>query len=137
MKKRIVFVNLHTNWMMLKVTDVILLKNSVALKHKYLLDYLLHNIDKYEVCTYLNSNCFSLYQRGSDKLQRILRPIGIKENEWIIRERYLSAAERPSKHVDSVLHDLCVPRTGTARHLYSGLPSISDASCTDRNVFLR
>ena len=72
MKKRIVFVNLHTNWMMLKVTDVILLKNSVALKHKYLLDYLLHNIDKYEVCTYLNSNCFSLYQRGSDKLQRIL-----------------------------------------------------------------
>lgn len=86
MKKRIVFVNLHTNWMMLKVTDVILLKNSVALKHKYLLDYLLHNIDKYEVCTYLNSNCFSLYQRGSDKLQRILRPIGIKENEWIMHQ---------------------------------------------------
>ena len=86
MKKRIVFVNLHTNWMMLKVTDVILLKNSVALKHKYLLDYLLHNIDKYEVCTYLNSNCFSLYQRGTDKLQRILRPIGIKENEWIMHQ---------------------------------------------------
>lgn len=86
MKKRIVFVNLHTNWMMVRVTDVILLKNSAALKHKYLLDYLMDKSDEYEICTYLNSNCFSLYQKGPVKLQKILRHIGFKEHDWILKK---------------------------------------------------
>lgn len=86
MKKRVVFVNLHTDWMFLRVTDVILFKNSAALKHAYLLKYLLENPEKYEVCTYLNSHCFSLYQKGSEKVQRFLRPIGFIEHKWIMKK---------------------------------------------------
>lgn len=86
MKKRIVFVNLHTDWMFLRVLDVILFKNSVALKHRYLLNYLFDNSENYEVCTYLNSNCFSLYDRGSLTLQKLLRPIGFLEHNWIMKK---------------------------------------------------
>lgn len=86
MKKRIVFVNLHTDWMFLRVTDVILFKNSAALKHAYLLKYLLENPEKYEVCTYLNSHCFSLYQKGTENLQKFLRPIGFVEHNWIMKK---------------------------------------------------
>lgn len=86
MRKRIVFVNLHTDWMFLRVTDVILFKNSAALKHAYLLKYLLEHPEKYEVCTYLNSRCFSLYQKGSDGLQKCLRPIGLFEHNWIMKK---------------------------------------------------
>ena len=78
--------NLHTDWMFLRVTDVILFKNSAALKHAYLLKYLLENPEKYEVCTYLNSHCFSLYQKGSEKVQRFLRPIGFIEHKWIMKK---------------------------------------------------
>lgn len=86
MKKRIVFVNLHTNWMFLRVLDVILFKNSAALKHAYLLNHLLSNPEKYEVCTYLNSHCFSLYTKGSARLQKCLRPIGFWEHNWILEK---------------------------------------------------
>lgn len=86
MKKRVVFVNLHTDWMLLRVLDVLLFKNSAALKHAYLLNYLLSNSEKYEVCTYLNSHCFSLYQKGSARLQKCLRPIGFWEHNWILKK---------------------------------------------------
>ena len=86
MKKRVVFVNLHTDWMFLRVLDVLLFKNSAALKHAYLLNYLLSNPEEYEVCTYLNSHCFSLYQKGSARLQKFLRPIGFWEHNFILKK---------------------------------------------------
>ena len=57
--QRIVFVNLHGNEFIVKTLNKIIFKQSVAIKHKYLLDYLLKS-DKYEVCTYLNDRSFSL-----------------------------------------------------------------------------
>ena len=57
--QRIVFVNLHGNEFLVKTLNKIIFKQSVAIKHKYLLDYLLQN-DEYEVCTYLNDKSFSL-----------------------------------------------------------------------------
>lgn len=56
---RIVFVNLHGNEFLLKTLNKIIFKQSVAIKHKYLLDYLL-NRDDIEVCSYINKKGFSL-----------------------------------------------------------------------------
>ena len=76
--------------MLLRVTDVILFHNSPALKHAYILDYLLRHQDEYEICTYLNERCFSLYTKGSDNVQKILRPIGILEHYWIMHQNGLA-----------------------------------------------
>ena len=51
--QRVVFVNLHCNAMLVKTMNKFIYKQSAALKHKYLLDYLLDN-PEYEVCTYIN-----------------------------------------------------------------------------------
>ena len=64
MKQRIIFVNLHGNEFLVKTLDKIIFKRSVAIKHKYLLDYLLQNSD-YEVCTFLNNKAGSIsYSQG-------------------------------------------------------------------------
>lgn len=64
MKQRIIFVNLHGNEFLVKTLDKIVFKRSVAMKHKYLLDYLLQNND-YEVCTFLNNKPGTLsYSQG-------------------------------------------------------------------------
>lgn len=59
-RKRIVFVNLHSDWMLLKTASVYLFKFSAAIKHGYLLKYLLEHPDKYEVCNYINKHGFSI-----------------------------------------------------------------------------
>lgn len=50
---RIVFINLHQNEFMLIPLSKLLFKQSIALKHKYFLDYLLSKND-IEVCCYVN-----------------------------------------------------------------------------------
>ena len=56
---RVVFVNLHGNEFLLKTLNKIVFRQSVAIKHKYLLDYLL-NRDDVEVCSYINRKGFSM-----------------------------------------------------------------------------
>lgn len=56
---RIVFVNLHGNEFLVKTINKILFKQSVAIKHKYFLDYLLSR-DDVEVCSYINKRGLSL-----------------------------------------------------------------------------
>ena len=56
---RIVFVNLHGNEFLVKTLNKIIFKQSVAIKHKYLLDYLLSR-DDVEVCSYINKRGLSL-----------------------------------------------------------------------------
>lgn len=56
---RIVFVNLHGNEFLLKTLNKIVFKQSVAIKHKYLLDYLLNQPD-IEICSYINEKGFSM-----------------------------------------------------------------------------
>ena len=57
---RVVFINLHSSWMLLKNSAVLIFKNSAALKHKYILDYLLDN-PEIEIATLLNERAFSIY----------------------------------------------------------------------------
>lgn len=56
---RIVFVNLHGNEFLVKTLNKIVFKQSVAIKHKYFLDYLLKCPDV-EVCSYINKKGFSM-----------------------------------------------------------------------------
>lgn len=59
MKQRIVFVNLHGNGFLLRTLNLIIFRQSGAIKHKYLLDYLLDN-DEFEVCSFINDKGFSM-----------------------------------------------------------------------------
>lgn len=56
---RVVFVNLHGNEFLLKTLNKYIFKQSVAIKHKYILDYLLSR-DDIEVCSYINRRGLSL-----------------------------------------------------------------------------
>ena len=54
---RVVFVNLHSDWMLVKAASVYIFKFSAAIKHGYLLKYLLEH-PEYEVCNYINDRDF-------------------------------------------------------------------------------
>jgi len=71
-KQRIVFVNIHADWMLMKVAMVYIFKYSAAIKHGYFLKYLLEHPEEYEVCSYLNDRSFSLYTKGGSLFQRII-----------------------------------------------------------------
>lgn len=85
MAQRIVFINLHSNWMLVKNAAVFLFKNSAAVKHKYLLDYLLSN-PHFEVCNYINDRGFSIYTKGGSAIQKLLNLFSGLENRVILRK---------------------------------------------------
>ena len=80
MKRRIVFVNLHGDWMLLRVAMVYIFKYSAAIKHGYLMKYLLDNPDKFEICNYISDEGFTLYTNGPKKLVKALGKLGGIEN---------------------------------------------------------
>lgn len=82
---RIVFVNLHASWMLVKNSAVLIFKNSAALKHRYILDYLLEN-PEYEVASLLTDRAFSIYTHGGKILQRILNLFAPLEHRWILKK---------------------------------------------------
>lgn len=69
--QRIIFVNLHGNEFLVKTLNKIIFKQSVAIKHKYLLDYLL-KCENIEVCTFLNNKSFSLSYTHANKIPKWL-----------------------------------------------------------------
>lgn len=69
---RVVFVNLHGNEFLVKTLNKIIFKQSVAIKHKYFLDYLLAN-PEVEVCSFINKHGFSLSYKSADSWLRIFR----------------------------------------------------------------
>lgn len=77
-KKRVVFVNLHSDWMLVKTAAVYIFKYSPAIKHGYLLNYLLDNPD-YEVCNYINDRGFSSLRNDNEFLMKILNKFSMLE----------------------------------------------------------
>ncbi|MBQ8741138.1 MAG: glycosyltransferase family 1 protein [Clostridia bacterium] len=71
-KKRIVFVNLHSDWMLLKTASVYIFKYSAAVKHGYLFKYLIEH-PEYEICSYINDKGFSWLRNDNSVLMRFLR----------------------------------------------------------------
>ena len=78
---RIVFVNLHSDWMLMKVAMVYIFKYSAAIKHGYLLKYLLERPDEFEVCNYINDRGFSLFTNGEGLIMRFLSLFSRIENK--------------------------------------------------------
>lgn len=70
-RKRIVFVNLHSDWMLVKSASVYIFKFSAAVKHGYLLKYLLKH-PEYEVCNYINDRGFSWLRNDKEILMKLL-----------------------------------------------------------------
>lgn len=83
--KRIVFVNLHSDWMLVKTASVFVYKFSPAIKHGYLLKYLLNNPD-YEVCNYINDRGFSLLPKGNDAVFKFFNLFSSIENNIILKK---------------------------------------------------
>lgn len=84
MAQRIVFINLHTSWMLVRNSQVIYFKTSAALKHRYILDYLL-NSNEYEVCNYITEHGFSLVPKGGGILNK-LHCLRFLENKVILKK---------------------------------------------------
>ena len=70
---------------MVKNSAVLIFKNSAALKHKYILDYLLNN-PEIEVASLLNDRAFSIFTHGGDKLQKFLNLFADTEHRWILKK---------------------------------------------------
>lgn len=81
---RVVFVNLHSDWMLVKAASVYIFKFSAAIKHGYLLKYLLEH-PEYEVCNYINDRGFSTLRNDNDILMRIFNVFRFAENKMTMK----------------------------------------------------
>ena len=115
-KQRIVFVNLHADWMLLRVAMVYVFKYSAAIKHGYLLKYLLDNPDKYEICNYINDKGFSLYTNGEGLFAKFLNLFSGLENRITLRKNNISPStisilRKPSDIREDdivILYNVCI-----------------------------
>lgn len=82
---RIVFVNLHANEMLLKTLPKYVFKQSCAIKHGYLLRYLLEN-PEYEVCSYVNNRAFSLMHNGPELVLDFLNLFRFWEHRSVLKK---------------------------------------------------
>lgn len=81
---RVVFVNLHSDWMLVKAASVYIFKFSAAIKHGYLIKYLLEH-PEYEVCNYINDRGFSSLRNDNDVLMKILNVFRYAENKMTMK----------------------------------------------------
>lgn len=80
--RRVIFVNLHGNEFLVKTINKIIFKQSIAIKHKYLLEYLLDR-DDIEVCTFLNSKSMSLSYTHAGKFPKWMAKL---EHRYILKK---------------------------------------------------
>ncbi len=80
--RRVIFVNLHGNEFLVKTINKIIFKQSVAIKHKYLLDYLLDRED-IEVCTFLNDKSMSISYTHAGKFPKWMAKL---EHRYIMKK---------------------------------------------------
>ena len=103
---RIVFVNLHGNEFLVKTLNKFIFKQSVAIKHKYILDYLLSR-DDVEVCSYINKRGLSLsYSTRNPLLQSfrfIEHRIAMRKNGIPLKKIKVLKSEDEIRHDDIVI----------------------------------
>ncbi len=83
-KKRIVFVNLHSDWMLLKAASVYIFKYSAAVKHGYLFKYLMEH-PEYEICSYINEKGFSWLRSENPIILRFLSMFRFAEHRKTLK----------------------------------------------------
>lgn len=96
---RVVFVNLHSDWMLLRVAMVYVFKYSAAIKHGYLLKYLLEHPKEYEVCNYINDRGFSLFTNGNGIFMKFLNKLSGIENRITLKKNGIKP-----KHITILKH---------------------------------
>lgn len=113
--KRVVFVNLHSDWMLLRTAMVYIFKYSTAIKHGYLLKFLLEHPKEYEVCNYINDRGFSLYTNGNGALIKFLNLFSGIENKITLKKnginpkliKVLRKPEEIRKDDIVILYNIC------------------------------
>lgn len=101
---RIVFVNLHTNEFLVKSASKYLFKQSIAIKHKYILDYLL-NETNIEVCSYINKNGTSIAHNLPSLLMKILCAFRYMESKWVLKKNGIEHKITILKKIDDIKRD--------------------------------
>ena len=84
---RIVFVNLHGNEFLVKTLNKIIFKQSVAIKHKYFLDYLLSR-DDIKVCSFINRRGLAM---SFTTRNRFLQSFRFLEHKITMRKNHIDS----------------------------------------------
>lgn len=98
---RIVFVNLHCNEFLVKTASKYVFKQAVAIKHKFLLDYLLNNTD-IEVCSYINKHGTTLASNLPSFLMRIIIAFRYFESRWVLKKNGIANKITILKKVEDI-----------------------------------
>lgn len=99
---RIVFVNLHGNEFLVKTLNKFIFKQSVAIKHKYILDYLLSR-DDVEVCSFINKRGLSLSYSTTN---RFLQSFRFLDHRITMHKNGIPMKKiKVLKHEDEIRHD--------------------------------
>lgn len=111
---RIVFVNLHGNEFLVKTLNKYIFKQSVAIKHKYFLDYLLSR-DDVEICSYINKRGLSLSYTTRNRFLQSFRflehRIVMKKNGIPLDKVKVLKSEKDIRHDDMVvLYQIFAPQ---------------------------
>lgn len=124
MAQRVIFINLHSSWMLVKNTEVIYFKTSAALKHKYLLDYLLEN-PNYEVCNYITDRGFSLMPKGEGILVKFFNLFRFWENRNILKKNNIDPKKiKIIKNANEIKEDDIVILYNVLSNNYRGVENI-------------
>ena len=103
---RIVFVNLHGNEFLVKTLNKYIFKQSVAIKHKYFLDYLLQR-DDVEVCSFINKRGLSLSYTTTNPLLQAFRfmehRIALRKNGIPLKKVTVLKREDQIRHDDIII----------------------------------
>lgn len=103
---RVVFVNLHGNEFLVKTLNKIIFKRPVAIKHKYILDYLLSR-DDVEVCSFINkrglSLSYSTHNRFLQSFRFLEHRIAMSKNGIPGRKITVLKHEEEIRHDDIVI----------------------------------
>ena len=99
---RIVFVNLHANEFLVKTLNKFIFKQSVAIKHKYILDYLLSR-DDVEVCSFINKRGLSLSYSTHN---RFLQSFRFLDHRITMHKNGIPMSKiKVLKHEEEIRHD--------------------------------
>lgn len=124
--QRIVFVNLHGNEMLVKTLNKYIFKQSVAIKHKYLLDYLLKRED-IQVCSYINKAGFSLATNLPAPIMKFLNLFRFIEHKIVMHKNGIGCKNiKVLKNVNQIKKDDIAI---LYRHGYTQLIDADKISC--------
>ena len=122
---RIIFVNLHINWMLVRNSAVLIFKNSAAVKHAYFLKYLIENPD-IEVCNFINDKGFSLYPHGGHSFDWLWKKCAVIEQNYVFAKNGFDRKKiKTITNVAEIRHDDIILFYNLMQTNYNGLGDVN------------